>query len=138
VVLACVAYPGNLRAVEVHVAGSSLAAEVYDLVVLIEEGLLLDLAVEVSEAQKPEYQVAALEVDSASVALMVDAAAPASAAPESMLAVAVAADESATLASLEMEAEEVQKALMLAQGISQVLSVLASLPPLRQDSSSCG
>ena len=115
-----------------------MAAEVYDLVVLIEEGLLLDLAVEVSEAQKPEYQVAALEVDSASVALMVDAAAPASAAPESMLAVAVAADESATLASLEMEAEEVQKALMLAQGISQVLSVLASLPPLRQDSSSCG
>jgi len=54
--------------VEVHVAESSLAVEVYDLVVLTEEGLLLDLAVEVSEAQKLAYQVVASEVDSASVA----------------------------------------------------------------------
>jgi len=63
-----VAYPENLRVVEVHVAESSLAVEVYDLVVLTEEGLLLDLAVEVSEAQKLAYQVVTSEVDSASVA----------------------------------------------------------------------
>lgn len=134
-VLTSVAYLENPRAVEVHVAESSLAAEVYCLVMLI---ALLVLAVAISEAQKPAYQVVALEVDFASVASVADAAVPAFAASESMLAVAVVANELAASASPGKEAEVVQKALLLAQEILQELSVLASLPPLRRDSSSCG
>jgi len=133
-----VAYPQNPQVGEVHVAESSLAAEVCGLAMLIEEGLLLDLAAEVSEAQKPAYQVVALEVDSASVAWVADAAVPTFAAFESMLAVAVEANGLAVSASLGKEAEVVQKALLLAQEISQELSVRASLPPLRRGSSSFG
>ena len=121
--------------VEVHVAESSLAAEVCGLVVLIEEVLLLVLAVAVSEAQKPANQVVAWEVDFASGASLVDAAAPTSAASESMLVAAVVADGLVASASLETEAEEGQKALQMAQEILQEFFVLASLPPLRQDSS---
>jgi len=113
-----------------------LAAEVCGLVVLVVGVVLLVLAVEVTEAQEPAYQAGAWEVDSASVALLVDAAAPTSAASESMPVVAVVADEVAVSATLEMEAEEEQRALQMAQETLQEFFVLASLPPLRQDSSS--
>ena len=105
--------------------------------VLVVGVVLLVLAVEVTEAQEPAYQAGAWEVDSASVALLVDAAAPTSAASESMPVVAVVADEVAVSATLEMEAEEEQRgALQMAQETLQEFFVLASLPPLRQDSSS--
>lgn len=113
-----------------------MAAEVCGLVVLVVGVVLLVLAVEVTEAQEPAYQAGAWEVDSASVALLVDAAAPTSAASESMPVVAVVADEVAVSATLEMEAEEEQRALQMAQETLQEFFVLASLPPLRQDSSS--